>query len=159
MSEKEVKEEKENVLSIDDVLEEKEKPIYIPIAGMEGKIPYIFPTGVESDKLAEQADIQIKVIVEREKINAFDSNGKRIPGSQLSTTKELERKKQEIVSNLRIMLGLQKADKTVTKEKFSKLPPEVKSQISLCLAKVAFAGVLGDGELGDLKNLLELTRD
>ena len=150
--------EKEKVLSLQDVIEEKKKPMQVPIVGMDGYIEYISPSGIDMKRLKEEVDQDIKIVIEREKMNAFDNNGSRIPGSKLSTSVELELLKQTLLGEKKILLGLSKADKTITAKMFEELSDDVKSQISLYITQETYKGVINNNEVEGLKNLLELAK-
>lgn len=149
-------------ISLQDVVDESSKPIMIPVAGMDGEVPYIRPTQKEVDKIMEDAEKTIEqkstILRQQEKLNCYDTNG-----NATGIPPYAEKKIQELISQTRadfmLFAGLKKADQTITKEVFEKLSPDVKSQMSLFLTKISYAGLLTDEDIRELKNLQALTKD
>jgi len=135
-------------ITIQDIIEEGKKPIRLEISGM-GYLEYIYPTSKEFYELEKAADKDIMVLRERHKMEY---------PNVLIDEKEMTRKKGIILSDLTLWKGLNKADNSVTMELVHELPNEIKSQLNMKLSVMQIKG-LGEKDVGDIKNLLEMTKD
>lgn len=151
-------ENKDKVLTLQDVIDETAKPILIPIPAAKGSIKYIRPTDEEAKELRERVDTEVKVLRERDRLDCYDSKGNPIAGKVPTPENVIQQKANDLLAELLLWKGLNKADESVTEAQIKKMSQDVKAQINIYLTKVTYSDVLSEEEVSGLKNLLELTK-
>lgn len=144
--------EKENTMSdkkitLQDIIDEGKKPTKLKIPNM-GYIEYIMPTGKEVNELTKKVDSDVIILREQHRTISpnvpFDEDG-------------LNTKKANMLGDLILWKGLNKADNTITQNLVMEMSNEIKTNLNLQISMKQMEGL--DVENTDkLKNLLQMTK-
>lgn len=144
--------EKENTTSgkkitLQDIIEEGKKPTKLKIPDM-GYIEYIMPTGKEVDELTRKVDSNVVLLREQHRTISpnipFDESG-------------LDIKKANMLGDLILWKGLNKADNTITQSHVMEMSNEIKTNLNLQISMKQMEG-LDIENTNKLKNLLQMTK-
>jgi len=134
-------------ITLQDIIDEGKKPIKLKIPDM-GYIEYIMPTGKEVDELTKKVDSDVVILREQHKVQyptaPFDESG-------------LDVKKANMLGDLILWKGLNKANESVTQIQVMEMPNEIRTNLNIQISMKQMEG-LDLKNIDELKNLVRMTR-